>query len=187
MSKVMVALAQGCEEIEAVTVIDVLRRAEIEVDVVSINADDSLSVTASRGVKLEADLPWSKVDPANYQMLVLPGGLPGVENLRDHPGLIAALQARPSEQWLGAICAAPGFVLASHDLLGSATITGYPGSLGAVPSEQLSTQAVVNDESAKLITSQGPGTAMEFALALVEQLLGKDKARQVAEPMLINY
>ena len=185
MTKVMVAIASGSEEIEAVSIIDVLRRAEIIVDVVSIEANKRLDIVASRGVKLMADLHISEIDAANYDMLVLPGGVPGSEAFRDCESLIAMLKQRNAKQWLAAICAAPAVVLAEHNLLGDAAVTCHPGFQQQLPQNQLSVDRVVVDQSHKLITSQGPGTAIEFSLALIAQLKDQNSADQVAAPMVL--
>ncbi|MEE1673876.1 DJ-1/PfpI family protein [Agarivorans aestuarii] len=185
MTKVMVAIASGSEEIEAVSIIDVLRRAEITVDVVSIEADMSLEIVASRGVKLVADLHISDIDPADYQMLVLPGGVPGSEAFRDCESLINILKQRKAKQWLAAICAAPAIVLAEHQLLGDADVTCHPGFQQQLPQSQLSEERVVVDQAHRLITSQGPGTAIEFSLALIAQLKDQESAELVAAPMVL--
>ncbi|MGY5450301.1 DJ-1 family glyoxalase III [Agarivorans sp. MS3-6] len=185
MNKVMVAIAPGSEEIEAVTIIDVLRRADIEVDVVSICPQGKLEVIASRGVKLVADYPLSHITAASYGMLVLPGGVPGSEVFRDSPQLIEIIKQRNTQQWLAAICAAPAVVLAHHHLLANAQVTCHPAFQHQLPPAQLSNQRVVIDSTNQLITSQGPGTAIEFSLALIEQLKGKACAESVATPMVL--
>ncbi|WP_432452053.1 DJ-1 family glyoxalase III [Agarivorans sp. QJM3NY_29] len=185
MDKVMVALASGSEEIEAVTIIDVLRRAEIEVDVVSVDADEQLQITASRGVKLVADKLLSQISANDYCMFVLPGGVPGSERFRDSEDLITMLQQRHAQQWLAAICAAPAIVLAHHQLLGRAQVTGHPVFQQRLPKTQRTKQRVVVDHPHKLITSQGPGTAIEFSLALVAQIKGQALADSIAIPMIM--
>ncbi|GDY24934.1 4-methyl-5(B-hydroxyethyl)-thiazole monophosphate biosynthesis protein [Agarivorans sp. Toyoura001] len=185
MTKVMVAIAPGSEEIEAVTIIDVLRRADVTVDVVSVCPAGSLEICASRGVKLLADLHLNQIDASAYDMLVLPGGVPGSEVFRDSIHLIEILKNRSNTQWLAAICAAPALVLVPHNLLGEAQVTCHPGFQKDLPKQLLSTQRVVVDKTHQLITSQGPGTALEFSLALVAQLKGQDCANAVAAPMVL--
>lgn len=174
MPKVLVPLAQGCEEIEAVTVIDILRRAKI--DVVSAGLD-AHPVRASRGVML---LPDTTLDAALHQefdMLVLPGGQPGTNNLKADTRIIALLQHMASQgKYLAAICAAPS-VLAAAGLLEGKNATSFPGSLDPFSAVKKQHGAVVED--GKLITSRGPGTAIDFALTLVERLLGKAKRDEV--------
>lgn len=185
MPKVMVAIAPGSEEIEAVTIIDVLRRAEIEVDVVSVCPQGKLEITASRGVKLVADYHLNDISAGYYQMLVLPGGLLGSEVFRDCQQLVELLKQRLEGQWLAAICAAPAIVLAQHQICSEAQMTCHPAFHQHIPAKQLSQQRVVIDLAHRLITSQGPGTAIEFSLSIIEQLLGKDTAASVATPMVL--
>lgn len=174
MPKVLVPLAQGCEEIEAVTVIDILRRAGIEV--VSAGLDD-LPVLASRGVLLLADTTLDLAQHHSFDMIVLPGGQPGANNLKADPRIIALLQKMAQQgKYLAAICAAPS-VLAAAGLLDGKRATSFPTCLDSYPKVSRQNAAVVED--GKLITSRGPGTAMDFALTLVEHLAGKTKRDEV--------
>lgn len=174
MSTVLVPLAQGCEEIEAVTVIDILRRAGI--NVTSAGLDDQ-PVRASRGTVL---IPDSTLDAAlahAYDMIVLPGGQPGTNNLKADSRILALLTKMSHEgKYVTAICAAPS-VLAAAGLLDGKRATSFPGALNAFPKVHLQTAAVVED--GQIITSRGPGTAMNFALTLVERLAGKTKRDEV--------
>lgn len=184
MPKVLIALAPGSEEMEAVILIDTLRRANLEVDVVSVT--DQHQLVASRGVNLVADYCLKDVDTRQYQLLLLPGGLGGCEVMRDTPELITALRhAQADSRWIGAICAAPALILAHHQLLGSARTTCHPSLLDKLPESNRAAHRVVIDQKHKLITSQGPGTSLEFALALIELFCGKEKAQEVAGPMVI--
>lgn len=174
MPRVLVPLAQGCEEIEAVTVIDILRRAGIEV--VSAGLDGQ-PVKASRGVVLLPDTTLDEALEQEFDMLVLPGGQPGTNNLNADPRIIALLQDMASKgKYTCAICAAP-LVLGHAGLLQGKQATSYPGSLDATSGATLSAAPVVCD--GKIITSRGPGTAMDFALELVETLAGKLRRDQV--------
>lgn len=170
MPKVLVPLAQGCEEIEAVTVIDILRRAGIIV--VSAGLDD-LPVLASRGVLL---LPDTTLDTAlhdSFDMIVLPGGQPGANNLKADKRIIGLLQQMARQRkYIAAICAAPS-VLATAGLLDGKQATSFPGALDPFLNVKQQQAAIVEDS--KFITSRGPGTAMDFALTLVERLAGKEK------------
>ena len=181
MARVLVPLAQGCEEIEAVTVIDLLRRAGI--DVVTAGLDEQ-PVTASRGVRLIPDAVLADVMEEDYDMIVLPGGLPGADHL-DQDDRIHALLTSMSEsgRFTAAICAAPK-VLANAGLLDGKSATSYPGIIDAMELEttKLSQDPVVID--GKIVTSQGPGTAMDFALALIELLLGPEKRQEVETPLV---
>ena len=180
MSTVLVPLAQGCEEIEAVTIIDILRRAGITV--VSAGLDER-PVRASRGTVL---VPDSTLDAAlnnSYDMVVLPGGQPGTNNLKADARIITLLKSMSSQGlYVTAICAAPS-VLATAGLLEGRRATGYPGALDAFPNVLHDGGAVVED--GKIITSRGPGTAMDFALTLVERLAGIAK-RQEVEAALVR-
>ena len=180
--KVLVPIADGIEEIEAVCIIDVLRRAGAEVTVASV---DKLQVTASRGVKLAADKLISQCAGETYDLIVLPGGMPGAEHLRDCKELETMLKKQSKENRLfAAICASPAVVLLHHGLLGQRRATCHPNFVEKLPNTEAVESRVVVDGN--LVTSRGPGTALEFALTLVELLFGKDKAEQTAAPMLVK-
>ena len=174
MPKVLIPLAQGCEEMEAVTIIDILRRAGIEV--ISAGLNDQ-PVCASRGVMLLPDTTLDAALQQDFDMVVLPGGQPGSNNLRADPRIIALLQKMAQQgKYIAAICAAPS-VLASAGLLAGKQATSFPGALDSFPQVQQQHMAVVED--GMIITSRGPGTAMDFALTLVERLAGKEKRLSV--------
>lgn len=179
MAKVLVPLADGCEEIEAVTIIDLLRRADIEVVTAGLNTG---TVKASRGVQLVPDVTLDEALQSDYDMVVLPGGMPGAAKLKADARIIELLQKTAAAgHYTAAICAAP-MVLAEAGVLKGKQATSYPGFLNASPGVSLSTAAVVQD--GKVLTSRGPGTAMEFALALVEVLAGPEKRQQVEAALL---
>lgn len=175
MPRVLVPLAPGCEEIEAVTVIDILRRAKIEVVSAGLDAHP---VKASRGVML---LPDSTLDEAmqhEFDMIVLPGGQPGTDNLRADARIISLLKRMAAqEKYIAAICAAPS-VLAAAGLLDGKRATCFPDCLDEFPNVLLQNSALEID--GKIITSRGPGTAMDFALTLVELLADKATREKVA-------
>ena len=174
MPKVLVPLAQGCEEIEAVTVIDILRRGGIEV--ISAGLDDQ-PVRASRGVMLIPDTTLDIALQHSFDMIVLPGGQPGSNNLKADTRIIALLQQMAQQgKYTAAICAAPS-VLASAGLLDGKQATSFPGALSPFPNVKQQQAAIVED--GQLITSRGPGTTMDFALTLVERLVGKSKRDEV--------
>ncbi|MGD8235110.1 MAG: DJ-1/PfpI family protein [Chromatiales bacterium] len=181
MARVLVPLAQGCEELEAVTVIDLLRRAGV--DVVTAGLDDQ-PVTASRGVRLIPDALLADVMEEDFDMIVLPGGLPGAEHLDQDERIHALLTSMSkSGRFTAAICAAPK-VLANAGLLDGKSATSYPGIIDAM---ELENTKVLQDPvvvDGKIVTSRGPGTAMDFALALIELLLGPDKRREVETPLV---
>ncbi len=179
--RVLVPIADGTEEIEAVCVIDVLRRAGVTVTVASVGA---LQITASRGVKLVADCLIDECRGKPYDLVVLPGGIPGAENLRDSEALTEILRnQRQTSGWLGAICAAPAVVLAAHSLLEGCRATAHPAFVDGLEDQSRVEERVVVD--ARCVTSRGPGTALEFALRLVALLCGEEKAHEVAAPMVL--
>ena len=174
MPKVLVPLAQGCEEIEAVTIIDILRRAGVEVVSAGLDAQP---VRASRGTVLIPDTVLDTALKQTYDMLVLPGGQPGSNNLKADARIIRLLQEMVQQgKFVAAICAAPS-ILAASGVLDGKRATSFPGALDAFPQVQQQRGTVVED--GKLITSRGPGTAMDFALTLVERLTGKAKRDEV--------
>lgn len=176
-----VPIADGSEEIEACTIIDVLRRAGVQVTVAGVRVRQ---ITASRGVVLVADKTVADCEGEVFDAIVLPGGMPGAEHLRDCEPLIAMLKAQQAAGRLyAAICAAPAVVLTPHGLLEGKTATGYPSMLDQLP--EASTERVVVDGNC--VTSQGPGTAMAFAVELVRQLCGEAKAEEVAGQLLISF
>ncbi len=176
MPKVLVPLAQGCEELEAVTIIDLLRRAKIDVTTAGL---DKQTVIASRGVKLVPDTDLDSALKQDYDMIVLPGGLPGADYLDNDPRIQALLKKMAgNHKYTAAICAAPK-ALANAGVLDGKKATCYPGFLDDMdlPNTIITNEAVVID--GKVITSRGPGTAMDFALTLIETLLGKQKRDEV--------
>lgn len=174
MASVLVPLAQGCEELEAVTVIDLLRRAGIGVITAGLDAQP---VRGSRGTVLIPDTTLEEAAKQRFDMLVLPGGLPGADHLNDDPRIHGLLkQISETGGYTAAICAAPK-VLASSGLLEGRTATSFPGALDAYTGFDYSQAPVVQD--GKVITSRGPGTAMDFALTLIENLVGKPKRDEV--------
>ncbi len=181
MARVLIPLANGCEELEAVTIIDLLRRADIEVVVAGLRDGP---VTASRGVVLVPDCNLDQVLGETFDMLVLPGGLPGADHLDADPRIHSLLQRMAEEgRYTAAICAAPK-VLLNAGILDGHKATAYPGVIDGrlEAGSRLLDQPVVSD--GKVVTSRGPGTAMDFALTLIEHLLGADKREQVEQPLM---
>jgi len=180
-ANVLVPIADGSEEIEAVCIIDVLRRAGASVTVASVGA---LQITASRGVRIVADKSIADCMGTVYDLIALPGGMPGAEHLRDSNELIDLLKAQKREgRFYAAICASPAVVLQHHGLLDSIRATCHPFFVDKITNRDAVESRVVVDGSC--ITSRGAGTAIEFGLKLVEVLMGKDKAEEVAEPMVV--
>ena len=176
MSKVLVPLAQGCEEIEAVTVVDVLRRAGVEVVTAGLAPG---MVTGSHGLRLMPDAVLSDVLEQPFDMVVLPGGMPGAAHLAADAGLLVLLRRMAEAgKYVAAICAAPT-VLAQAGLLRGKAATSYPGFLDRSPAPGMTyrTDAVVAD--GRIVTSRGPGTAMDFSLQLAELLAGEAVRREV--------
>ena len=172
--RVLVPLAEGFEEIEAVTVVDLLRRAGIKVHTASLAGT---RVTGSHGIAVEADISIDAAEATEYDMIVLPGGMPGADHLKRDSRVIALLQRFADQgRYTAAICAAPG-VLAHAGLLVGRRATSFPGFLApdSAPGIILSDAPVVVDGT--VVTSRGPGTATEFSLALIELLCG----RQIAD------
>jgi 4-methyl-5(b-hydroxyethyl)-thiazole monophosphate biosynthesis len=175
---VLVPLAQACEELEAVTIIDLLRRAGVEV--ITAGLDDQ-PVTASRGVVIVPDTSLDEVLNEDFDMMVLPGGLPGADYLRDDERIISLLQRFSREdKYTAAICAAPQ-VLARAGLLDHHAATSYPGVLDALDLPAVNYTGSAVEVDGKVVTSRGPGTAMDFALQLIELLLGKQQRDSVEQ------
>ncbi|MBV5310065.1 DJ-1 family glyoxalase III [Chromatium okenii] len=171
MPTALIPLAAGCEELEAVTLIDLLRRADITVTTASLQPGP---VTASRGVVLLADTTLDAVLDQTFDLIVLPGGLPGATHLQQDARVIALLQRQyAAGRYAAAICAAPA-VLAHAGVLDGKTATSYPGCVAAADYPQVTfnnAAPVVVD--GHVVTSRGPGTAMDFALQLIELLQGR--------------
>lgn len=176
MPTALIPLAEGCEEIEAVTLIDLLRRAEVEVTTAALTAEP---VRASRGVVLVADTMLAAVAGQTFDLIALPGGGGGAERLRADARVLEQVRAQHAAgRYLAAICAAPS-VLAAAGVLVQRRATSFPGWLDAdaAPGLQLENAPVVRD--GHIFTSRGPGTAMDFALVLIEALCGPDRAAEV--------
>ncbi len=180
MPVVLVPLAEGFEEIEAVTLIDVLRRADIQVITAGLNGRQ---VTGSHGICLQTDCLLDEVLDREFDLIALPGGMPGAQHLNDDTRLFELLQAQAAaSRPVAAICAAP-MVLENAGLLIDRAATSYPGFLDADLVDYRE-DAVVSDSG--ITTSRGPATALRFALTLVEQLVGPDKRAALEEKMLVQ-
>jgi len=184
MASVLVPLAPGFEELEAVTIIDLLVRAGI--DVVSAGLVPG-PIKASRGVVIKPDIELDEALKREFDMVVLPGGLSGADHLNRDPRIQNLVTTMASSgKYTAAICAAPK-VLANLGLLDGKSATSYPGIIDqmGLNNTQISQQRVVTDGN--VITSRGPGTAMEFALTLIEILVGKGKRDEVAKGLLYDH
>ncbi|MDF7806698.1 DJ-1/PfpI family protein [Pontiellaceae bacterium B12219] len=179
--KILVPIAEGTEEMEAVIIVDTLRRAELDVTVASLTPG---IIEASRGVKLAGDTTWDEVDPAAYDVLILPGGFGGTEAFIVHEGIQQAIKDfSAAGKWLGCICAA-AVALNKAGVLENKKFTCYPGVESLLPEDiQPVNEKVVVD--GKLITSQGPGTAFEFALRVIAECGKPDLADEVRAGLLL--
>jgi len=181
MTSVLVPLAQGCEELEAITITDLMVRAGI--DVVTAGLDDQ-PVLAARGTKIIPATQISEVLDRQFDMVVLPGGLPGADHLRDNQAVQMIIKNHAADnKYVAAICAAPK-ALAEAGLLENKTATGFPGVLEALDLKSTNIKSSALEIDGKIVTSRGPGTAMDFALTLIELLEGKAKRDQVEKGLV---
>lgn len=181
MKSVVLFLANGFEEVEALTVVDTLRRANIKCDMCSIG---NMKVMGAHGIAVDADLIMEQLNSESYDCLVLPGGMPGTINLKEDLRIINLVKKfNESNKIIAAICAAP-IILNEADIIKSKKITSYPGVKEQLVGCEYKEDIVVEDGN--LITSRGPATAMEFSFRLVERLVGKETADKLREGMLYN-
>lgn len=179
MKKVLVPLADGFEEIEAISIIDVLRRAGVEVVTAGLHA---LEISGAHKVRVIADVLLDDALKGNYDMLILPGGQPGTDNLRKDPRVLDLVrQMERKKKKIAAICAAP-MVLRDAGIAEGQKITSYPGLEGEFGKYAYLPERVVVDGD--IATGRGPGAALEFALKLVDILEGPAKAAQLASQMV---
>ncbi len=182
MANVLVPLAEGFEELEAITVIDLLRRAGF--NVITAGLDDK-PVRASRQNVVIPDTSIDKVLNQQFDLIVLPGGLPGADNLRDNESIqLLIKQQHQQHKKIAAICAAPK-ALAAAGILQGKKITCYPGALNQTDCSDFSVSENAIEIDDNVITSRGPGTAMDFALTLIEQL-GNRQLRDTIEAQLVR-
>ncbi|XP_021287580.1 LOW QUALITY PROTEIN: protein DJ-1 homolog B [Herrania umbratica] len=182
--QILVPIADGSEEMEAVITIDILRRAKANVVVASVG--DNLEILASRKVKLVADMLLDEAAKLSYDLIVLPGGLGGAQAFANSDKLVNLLKKQmQSNKPYGAICASPALVLEPHGLLKGKKATAFPAMCNKLSDQSFIDNRVVVDGN--LITSRGPGTAMEFALAIVEKFFGRQKAIELAKVMLFVH
>ena len=180
MKKVSIFLAEGFEEVEALTPADLLRRAGAEVTLVSIG--DKKEVAGSHGIVITADHLFAEMDFTEMDLLVLPGGMPGTLNLKAYEPLLELLKEHHAkDRRLAAICAAPT-VLGHAGLLNGKKATCYPGCEDGLTGAICETAPVVTD--GVITTSRGVGTAIPFALSLIAQLYGQEKADEIAKSIV---
>ncbi len=181
--KILIPLAEGFEMLEALSIVDVFRRAGVHVDLAAVG--DDLLVTSSHQVKVMADLFLAQCLDKNYDLIVLPGGIPGAENLQKSKILTELLKKQNRENKLyGAICAAPALVLEPHGLLQGKNATCHPGFVEKLSSQSHVGERVVVDKNC--VTSKGAGTSIEFALELLAIIMGEEKRKSVAKGMALE-
>lgn len=182
MGTVYVFFADGFEEIEAFTVVDTLRRAGVDVKMVSVTPDEI--VRGAHDISLLCDVNFENCDFFDAELLILPGGMPGAATLNEHEGLRKQiLHFAEANKLIAAICAAP-MVLGKLGLLKGKKATCYPGFEQYLEGAECINEPVVCDGN--IITGMGPGSAMSFALKIVERLLGEAKADELAEAMCVK-
>ena len=180
MKKALVILTDGVEEIEAISVIDLLRRADIEVITSSISGE---KVIGSHNITIHADTQINEIKDLDFDIVILPGG-PGIKNLRESKDVIElVIHQNQQNRFLAAICAAPT-VLDKAGILSGKSITSYPSEESSFSDSSYFYKNVVVDGN--IITSRAVGTALDFAIKLIEILVGKKKAYEVAEKILYS-
>ncbi|WP_047049883.1 DJ-1 family glyoxalase III [Vibrio mexicanus] len=183
--KVLVPIAPGTEEMEAITIIDMMVRAGYDVTVASADFEGQLTMKASRGVTLTADCKLVDIADEEFDAVILPGGVEGAENFRDSTVLMEIVKQQMYDgRLVAAICAAPALVLQHHGLYPNAIMTGHPSFESHFPAKNWRVKRVTYDVNDNVLTSQGPGTALEFAMEIIILLSGKAHAWTVAEPMV---
>lgn len=181
MPSALVILSPGFEEIEAITVIDLLRRASIEVTTVGL--DDKL-ITGSHDIPITADTELSDINHSDYDILILPGGQPGTNNMKSNPTILKWIQERHSkEQLIAAICAAPT-VLHAVGVTSNIKLTSYPAVKDTFKDSNYLEDNVVFYHH--IITSRGVGTAIDFSLAIIAKLTSQSKANDIKEKIVYN-
>ena len=182
MKTIFVFLADGFKEIEAITPVDVLKRAGLNVQTVSVMEEQT--VIGAHGIPVVADKMFADIDLDNAEMLLLPGGLPGATNLDAHQGLSDMIMSFASEgKPLAAICAAP-LVFGNRGLLQGKKATCYPGFESYLAGAEYTAALVETDGN--FITAKGPGAAMDFAFAIVEKYCGIEKVNELKSGMMIK-
>lgn len=179
--RILLFLAEGFEEIEAVAPIDVFRRAGIDITTVSVS--NKLTVTGAHGIGVNADVIFEKADFSGDLLIYLPGGMPGTTNLDNHAGLKKLIEKQAAKgATIAAICAAPS-ILGKMGLLKEKEAICYPGFESFLTDAKLAASTIV--KSGNILTAKGPGVAIPFALKIVEELKGEDTAQQVANAMIM--
>lgn len=182
MNKVAVFLATGFEEIEAISIIDVLRRGGIELDIVSVSGMEF--VEGAHGITVKSDALFFSIDFSDYELFILPGGMPGTTNLAKHEGLCELLKNVFGQgKRIGAICAAPS-VLGELGLLEGKLATCYPGFEDQLVGANVINQDIVRDGN--LITGRGAGVAMEFGLELLKDYMSNEEVENLSNKLVLG-
>jgi len=185
MASVLVPLAEGFEEVEAVALIDVMRRGGIEVRVVYLEDEiHGRLVTGANGITVQADMSIKNVISDDFDMMVLPGGWGGTYALAENKRVLNLVKEFKDNKIIGALCAAP-FVLKKAGVLGT-RYTAYPGAVDEIDHPGYTADEKVVEDG-NVMTSQGPGTAVCFGLAIVKKLVGEESMKSVKEGMLLDY
>lgn len=183
MVKILVPVADGIEMIEALAIVDVFRRAGTDVDIASVGKE--LLITSSHQVRIYADKLIDECVNEQYDLVVIPGGIPGAHNLAASEALTEILKKQNAEKRLyGAICASPAVVLHGHGLLEGKKATCHPSFTSQLSHQEEITKAVVRDQNC--VTSRGAGTAVIFGLELLGMLMGEEKKKEVAAAMVVE-
>ncbi|MEG2523336.1 MAG: DJ-1/PfpI family protein [Lachnospiraceae bacterium] len=178
--EVCVFLTEGCEEVEALTAVDLLRRAGVTVFIVSITGQRM--VCGSHGIKIQTDRLFEEVNYTTIDMLVLPGGMPGTTHLGSHKGLQELLLSfHEQRRYLAAICAAPS-ILGELGILEKKTVTAYPSVIAKLQGAEVVSKPTVICQH--IITGRSMGTAIDFSLNLIQVLMGQEKAQEICESIL---
>ena len=182
MNNLYIHLAEGFEEIEAVTIIDVLRRAGL--NVISVSVTGNRMVKGSHNIEMKADILFDEVDFTSGEMIILPGGMPGSKNLNEHAGLKRQiLEYQKSGKYLAAICAAP-IVFGNLGILNGKRAVCYPGYEAHLTGADVQSNSYIVDNN--IITGRGVGAALNFSLEIVRILVGEERALQLRKAMLVE-
>ncbi len=182
VKKILVPVADGTEMVEALSIVDVFRRAGAEVDIASVH---DLVFTSSHNVKIYADKLIDECKDEDYDLIAVPGGIPGAENLSKSETLIEILKIQNQQNKLyGAICASPAVVLEQHGLLEGKKATCHPLFVADLANRDEAGMKVVTDKNC--VTSRGAGTSVDFALELLGILMGEEKKNEVAKGMVVD-
>lgn len=181
MAIVKLFLAEGFEEVEALTVVDLLRRAGIQISMVSIT--EGLEVTGAHHIGIKADELFEDVNFLSCDMLILPGGMPGTKHLMNHKGLITLLkQFNEENKMIAAICAAPS-VLGMNGILSGKKATCYPGFEGQLLGATYEDSSVVLSDN--IITSKALGTVIDFSLSIITHFMGSKASEEIAQSIIV--